>query len=146
MAGRADLIGRVAARLYAPGVGIDAGGVSGSTLRIFFQGLFLAPQTTGEALKGGRLVAEVGPQSAWGAGGAGRCWLGLAGLRSRGGAAVGPPWAACAGHALAGGPDARYDSSCPSRWSCPAVLLGGVGWTPECHTRARYLPRPRPPS
>ncbi len=37
MAGRADLIGRVAARLYAPGIGIDAGGVPGSTLRIFFQ-------------------------------------------------------------------------------------------------------------
>ncbi|GIM03232.1 hypothetical protein Vretimale_8026, partial [Volvox reticuliferus] len=59
VAGRADLIGRVAARLYAPGIGIDAGGVPGSTLRIFFQGLFLAPQTTGEALKGGRLVAEL---------------------------------------------------------------------------------------
>ncbi|KAG2449895.1 hypothetical protein HYH02_000001 [Chlamydomonas schloesseri] len=59
VAGRADLIGRVAARLYAPGVGIDAGGVPGSTLRIFFQGLFLAPQTTGEALKGGRLAAEL---------------------------------------------------------------------------------------
>ncbi len=59
VAGRADLIGRVAARLYAPGIGIDAGGVPGSTLRTFFQGLFLAPQTTGEALKGGRLVAEV---------------------------------------------------------------------------------------
>jgi hypothetical protein len=37
VAGRADLIGRVAARLYAPGIGIDAGGVPGSTLRIFFQ-------------------------------------------------------------------------------------------------------------
>ncbi|KAG2422536.1 hypothetical protein HYH02_015423 [Chlamydomonas schloesseri] len=37
VAGRADLIGRVAARLYAPGVGIDAGGVPGSTLRIFFR-------------------------------------------------------------------------------------------------------------
>ncbi|EFJ48941.1 hypothetical protein VOLCADRAFT_117389, partial [Volvox carteri f. nagariensis] len=59
VAGRADLIGCVAARLYAPGIGIDAGGVPGSTLRIFFQGLFLAPQTTGEALKGGRLVAEL---------------------------------------------------------------------------------------
>ncbi|PNW82969.1 hypothetical protein CHLRE_06g301650v5 [Chlamydomonas reinhardtii] len=59
VAGRADLIGAVAARLYAPGIGIDAGGVPGSTLRIFFQGLFLAPQTTGEALKGGRLAAEL---------------------------------------------------------------------------------------
>lgn len=59
VAGRADLIGAVAARLYAPGIGIDAGGVPSSTLRVMFQGLFLGPQMTGEALKGGRLVAEV---------------------------------------------------------------------------------------
>jgi cystathionine beta-lyase family protein involved in aluminum resistance len=59
VAGRADLIQRVGARLAAPGIGTDAGGVSGSTLRILFQGLFLAPQMVGEALKGGRLVAEV---------------------------------------------------------------------------------------
>ena len=37
VAGRADLIERVAARLYAPGIGIDAGAVSGDTLRIFYQ-------------------------------------------------------------------------------------------------------------
>ncbi|GFR52410.1 hypothetical protein Agub_g14981, partial [Astrephomene gubernaculifera] len=59
VAGRADLISRVGARLYAPGVGCDAGAVGGSTLRLMFQGLFLAPQMTGEALKGGRLVAEL---------------------------------------------------------------------------------------
>ncbi len=59
MAGRAKLIEAVAARLMAPGIGIDAGGVSGTTMRILCQGLFLAPQTTGEALKGGRLTAEV---------------------------------------------------------------------------------------
>ncbi|EIE20208.1 aluminum resistance [Coccomyxa subellipsoidea C-169] len=59
IAGRADLVAAAAARLTAPGVGTDAGGVSGSTLRLMAQGLFLAPQMVGEALKGGRLVAEV---------------------------------------------------------------------------------------
>ncbi|BDA45460.1 Uncharacterized protein YnbB [Coccomyxa sp. Obi] len=59
IAGRADLVAAAAARLTAPGVGLDAGGVSGSTLRLMAQGLFLAPQMVGEALKGGRLVAEV---------------------------------------------------------------------------------------
>jgi cystathionine beta-lyase family protein involved in aluminum resistance len=59
VAGKEKLIGAVAARLTAPGIGIDAGQVSGTTLRIMYQGLFMAPQTTGEAMKGGRLVAEV---------------------------------------------------------------------------------------
>ena len=92
VAGRQKLIGAVAARLAAPGIGIDAGQVSGTTLRLMYQGglavrtkgqlviecrtwlsfggsynepspapagLFLGPQTTGESLKGGRLVAEV---------------------------------------------------------------------------------------
>ncbi|KAJ9522944.1 hypothetical protein QJQ45_023745, partial [Haematococcus lacustris] len=59
VAGRADLIDAVSARLSAPGIGTDAGGVRGTTMRLLFQGLFLAPTTTGEALKGGRLVAEV---------------------------------------------------------------------------------------
>ncbi len=38
VAGNEKLIRAVAARLTAPGVGIDAGGVPGSTLRILFQG------------------------------------------------------------------------------------------------------------
>ncbi|KAK9830077.1 hypothetical protein WJX72_009629 [[Myrmecia] bisecta] len=59
VAGRADLVAAVQARLTAPGVGMDAGCVPGETLRLMFQGLFLAPQMTGEALKGGRLVASV---------------------------------------------------------------------------------------
>ena len=59
VAGRADLVERAVARLGAPGVGVDAGCVPGETLRLMFQGLFLAPQMVGEALKGGRLVAEV---------------------------------------------------------------------------------------
>lgn len=47
VAGRADLIGAVAARLAAPGIGIDAGGVSGETLRVLFQGLFMGAQVRG---------------------------------------------------------------------------------------------------
>lgn len=59
VAGRADLVARAVARLSAPGVGLDAGCVPGETLRLMFQGLWLAPQMVGEALKGGRLAAEV---------------------------------------------------------------------------------------
>lgn len=59
VAGRSDLVKKAVARLGAPGVGVDAGCVPGETLRLMFQGLFLAPQMVGEALKGGRLVAEV---------------------------------------------------------------------------------------
>lgn len=51
VAGRADLIDKCAARLSAPGLSTDAGNVSGEQLRLMFQGLFLAPQVTGEALK-----------------------------------------------------------------------------------------------
>lgn len=59
VAGRADLVERAVARLTAPGVGIDAGCVPGETLRLMFQGLWLAPQMVGEAIKGGRLAAQV---------------------------------------------------------------------------------------
>lgn len=58
IAGKQHLVERALARMTAPGVGTDAGCVPGETLRLMFQGLFLAPQTVGEALKGGRLVAE----------------------------------------------------------------------------------------
>lgn len=59
VAGRSELVEAALSRMTAPGVGTDAGCVPGETLRLMFQGLFLAPQTVGEALKGGRLVAEV---------------------------------------------------------------------------------------
>jgi cystathionine beta-lyase family protein involved in aluminum resistance len=39
VAGRADLVAAAAARLTAPGVGLDAGCVSGDTLRLMAQGL-----------------------------------------------------------------------------------------------------------
>lgn len=59
VAGRANLVERALARLTAPGIGSDAGCVPGETLRLMFQGLWLAPQMVGEALKGGRLAAQV---------------------------------------------------------------------------------------
>lgn len=59
VAGKAELVQRALGRLSAPGLGSDAGCVPGETLRLMFQGLFLAPQMVGEALKGGRLAAEV---------------------------------------------------------------------------------------
>lgn len=39
IAGRAHLVAAAAARLTAPGVGIDAGCVPGETLRLMFQGV-----------------------------------------------------------------------------------------------------------
>ena len=57
--GRRDLVDRAIARMSAPGVGMDAGSVPGETLRLMFQGLYMCPATVGEALKGGRLIAEV---------------------------------------------------------------------------------------
>ena len=56
--GRRDLVAAAAARLTAPGCGADMGAVDGGTLRLMLQGLWLAPHTVGEAVKGGRLVAR----------------------------------------------------------------------------------------
>lgn len=41
IAGRADLVAAAAARLTAPGVGVDAGSVPGETLRLMAQGMAL---------------------------------------------------------------------------------------------------------
>ncbi len=51
-AGRRDLTERVADQLFAPGIGGEVG-ATGPYLRLFAQGLFLAPQLVGEALMGG---------------------------------------------------------------------------------------------
>jgi len=56
VAGRADLVEAAACRLTAPGIGSS----SGSSLhqnRLMYQGLFLAPQMVGEAMKGNYLLA-----------------------------------------------------------------------------------------
>lgn len=59
VAGRREAVLNAVARLSAPGVGFEAGAVSATDRRLILQGLFLAPQMTGEALKGAILVSEV---------------------------------------------------------------------------------------
>jgi cystathionine beta-lyase family protein involved in aluminum resistance len=58
VAGRADLVEAAACRLTAPGIG-SAGGATFDQNRLLFQGLFLAPQMVGEAMKGNHLTAFV---------------------------------------------------------------------------------------
>lgn len=57
VAGRADLVEAAACRLTAPGIG-RSGGATLDQGRLMFQGLFLAPQMVGEAMKGNYLVAK----------------------------------------------------------------------------------------
>ncbi|KGF72380.1 aluminum resistance family protein [Neosynechococcus sphagnicola sy1] len=58
VAGRADLVEAATCRLTAPGIG-SSGGATLDQNRLLFQGLFLAPQMVGEAMKGNYLVAQV---------------------------------------------------------------------------------------
>ena len=58
IAGRSDLVEAAACRLTAPGIG-SAGGATFDQLRLLFQGLFLAPQMVGEAIKGTHLISYV---------------------------------------------------------------------------------------
>ena len=51
VAGRKKWVDAAAARLSAPGLGVDCGSTPGDIMRAFFQGLFLAPQMVGEAIK-----------------------------------------------------------------------------------------------
>ncbi|NJN37596.1 MAG: aluminum resistance family protein [Acaryochloridaceae cyanobacterium CSU_3_4] len=57
IAGRRDLVEAAACRLTAPGIG-SAGGATLDQTRLMFQGLFLAPQMVGEAMKGNYLIAH----------------------------------------------------------------------------------------
>lgn len=59
VSGRKQWVEAAAARLSAPGLGIDCGSTPGDIMRSFFQGLFLSPQMVGEAIKGSLLIAEV---------------------------------------------------------------------------------------
>ena len=59
VAGRSDLVEAAACRLTAPGIG-SAGGATFDQNRLLFQGLFLAPQMVGEAMKGNHLTGYVG--------------------------------------------------------------------------------------
>lgn len=58
VAGRADLVEAAACRLTAPGIG-SFGGATFDQNRTLLQGLFLAPQMVGEAMKGNHLTAYV---------------------------------------------------------------------------------------
>ncbi|MEO0455609.1 MAG: methionine gamma-lyase family protein [Cyanobacteria bacterium P01_A01_bin.114] len=57
VAGRATLVEKATYRLTAPGIGAS-GGATLNQNRLFFQGLFLAPQMVGEALKANYLIAS----------------------------------------------------------------------------------------
>jgi cystathionine beta-lyase family protein involved in aluminum resistance len=58
VAGKAEYVEAAACRLTAPGIGM-AGGATFDQNRLLFQGLFLAPQMVGEAMKGNHLAAYV---------------------------------------------------------------------------------------
>lgn len=56
--GRRELVEQAAYRLTAPGIGGEVGAMLGTT-RGLYQGLFLAPHTVGQALKGSMFAASV---------------------------------------------------------------------------------------
>jgi len=58
IAGRSHYVELAANRLTAPGIGLDVGAMLG-TMRLLFQGLFLAPNTVSQALKGAVLAAAL---------------------------------------------------------------------------------------
>ena len=58
IAGRADLIERISYKMTAPGIGAEVGSYAASYLP-FFQGIFLAPQTVAQALKGAIFSAKI---------------------------------------------------------------------------------------
>ncbi|KAH1247534.1 hypothetical protein GmHk_06G017421 [Glycine max] len=51
IAGKKKCVEAAAARLSAPGLGVDCGSTPGDIMRAFFQGLFLSSQMVGEAIK-----------------------------------------------------------------------------------------------
>jgi cystathionine beta-lyase family protein involved in aluminum resistance len=58
LAGKAEFVEAAMYRLTAPGIG-SSGGATFEQNRLLFQGLFLAPQMVGEAIKGSHLIAYV---------------------------------------------------------------------------------------
>ncbi|RMF21985.1 MAG: methionine gamma-lyase family protein [Cyanobacteria bacterium J083] len=58
IAGKKELVEAAACRLTSPGIG-SSGGATFNQNRLLYQGLFLAPQMVGEAIKGTHLVAYV---------------------------------------------------------------------------------------
>lgn len=58
IAGREDLIDRIAQRMTVPGMGAEVGSYAGD-YRLFYQGLFMAPHVTAQCVKGAALFARV---------------------------------------------------------------------------------------
>ena len=58
IAGKKDLVEMAACRLTSPGIGSSSGATFNQN-RLMFQGLFLAPQMVGEAIKGTHLISYV---------------------------------------------------------------------------------------
>jgi cystathionine beta-lyase family protein involved in aluminum resistance len=58
IAGREELIDRIAQRMTVPGMGAEVGSYAGD-YRLFYQGLFLAPHVTAQCVKGAMLFARV---------------------------------------------------------------------------------------
>ncbi|MEM8677333.1 MAG: methionine gamma-lyase family protein [Cyanobacteria bacterium P01_G01_bin.67] len=58
IAGKTELVEAAACRLTAPGIGSSSGATFDQN-RLMFQGLFLAPQMVGEAIKGSHLISYV---------------------------------------------------------------------------------------
>jgi cystathionine beta-lyase family protein involved in aluminum resistance len=58
VAGKKELVEKACCRLTAPGIG-SRGGATFAQNRLLFQGLFLAPQMVGEAVKASHLIASV---------------------------------------------------------------------------------------
>ena len=57
IAGREELIDRIAQRMTVPGMGAEVGSYAGD-YRLFYQGLFLAPHVTAQCVKGAMLFAK----------------------------------------------------------------------------------------
>ena len=58
IAGTSEVIERIAARLTAPGIGLEVGSYA-SGYRLFYQGIFMAPHTVAQALKTSVLAARL---------------------------------------------------------------------------------------
>ncbi len=58
VAGKKDLVERIAQRLTVPGMGGEVGSYAGD-YRLFYQGLFLAPHVTAQCVKGAALFARM---------------------------------------------------------------------------------------
>ena len=131
IAGRADLVERAAGRLTVPGIGGECGATFGLN-RQLYQGLFLAPHTTAQALKTAALCAAMlerlgtrpSPPAASSARTSSRRWC-CARART------------CSNSAAASSPAPRWTPSSHRRpGRCPAMRTRS-SWPPARSSRAR---------